>query len=405
MKKKVFIALLALIVGVFAMTGCVGQTSGSSERQPQTSTSASVSDERIKVEINVVNSLPDAQDASELTPGGESGENSPEPIADSFKAVLQYIRKTVLEFYITAGSEKISASGVLIASTKQFDEERSYFVTCHHLVADALAITTDLSFSVKTVDGEEYQATFIGSDPDSDVSVFSVPAALPCATLYVGDNDVFSVGDAVLAVGNQGGVFGGSVTMGMISAEKREIFVSGKPTTFLQTDAVVNQGCSGGGLFTTSGYLIGVLNASVNDMYEGLSGIGFALTCDTVTSVSADIMETYTGERYGYVAGKYNLGFKVANYYPGLFMPNAYVYIEQLDQTGCFYKAGVMLNDIIESVEYNGVRTSAVDAGEFTEYLNSIDFKIGDRLVLRIMRGDVPYTITVTVQQYIFGMN
>lgn len=188
--------------------------------------------------------------------------------------------------YVTSGA----GSGVIISSD-------GIIVTNNHVVSGASSIKVSLS------DGTEYPAKVIGTDSDTDIAVIKIEAAdLPFALL--GDSDTITVGQEVLAVGNPLGELGGTVTNGIISALSREVSISGSVMTLIQTNAEVNPGNSGGGLFNMRGELIGVVNAKSTSTSSGISveGIGFAIPSNTVAKVTDELIN------HGYVRGKAILG-------------------------------------------------------------------------------------------------
>ena len=315
--------------------------------------------------------------------------------------MLKIIRQTVVEVYATTASGTSAGSGVVIANTDEEGKQTSYIVTCHHVISSAETV------EIRTIDGVTSTAWFIGSDPDSDLCVMAVEGILPAAVIYAGNADVIDVGEAVVAIGNPLGTLGGSVTTGIISATNRNVKIDGKSMSLLQTDAAINGGNSGGGLFTQSGYLIGIVNAKYNGSFtSSVEGLGFAIPSSTMLTITKGLMETYTGETLGYIEGKYNLGCTVRDYYSGFWTaPKAYVYITALDEAGCLYKAGIKVNDILVSFMYNGNTYTVTTADAFVEYINSINFKIGDEVIFRVSRNETPYTITVTILQYIYGQS
>ncbi|RMD90761.1 MAG: serine protease, partial [Alphaproteobacteria bacterium] len=118
-------------------------------------------------------------------------------------------------------------------------------VTNNHVVKDADQIT------VRTEDGQEYEADVVGRDPDVDVALLRIKADKPLPSLEWGDSDAARVGDWVLTIGNPFGL-SGSVSAGIISAHHRDI--SGGPyDDFIQTDAAINRGNSGGPMFNVEG--------------------------------------------------------------------------------------------------------------------------------------------------------
>ena len=161
-------------------------------------------------------------------------------------------------------------------------------VTNNHVVANAT------SMKVKLQDGREFTAELVGSDPMTDIAVIQLKDAkdMPFVTLD-GANDL-RVGDAVVAVGNPFGL-GGTVTSGIVSAVGRNIN-AGPYDSYIQTDAAINRGNSGGPLFNTDGEVVG-MNTAIFSPSGGSVGIGFSIPSATITSVVAQLQETGTVSR------------------------------------------------------------------------------------------------------------
>ena len=157
-----------------------------------------------------------------------------------------------------------------------------YILTNYHVVGSADDIR------VKLADGRVAEATLAGSDPDSDLAVLKVDLErLPTATL--GSSATLKVGDVVLAIGNTVGI-GQTVTMGIVSATGRNELYINPYEDFIQTDAAINQGNSGGALVTADGALIGI-NTAIVGREIGVQGVGFAIPSDFATNVMAQILE------------------------------------------------------------------------------------------------------------------
>ena len=168
-------------------------------------------------------------------------------------------------------------SGVIV-------REDGYILTNHHVIDGADQIEVDLN------DHRSVQAQVVGSDPPSDLAVLKVNAGgLP--TLVLGDSDRTRVGDVVLAIGNPLGV-GQTVTMGIISAKGRQTGLSnGSFEDFLQTDAPINRGNSGGALISTNGELIGI-NSQILSPSGGSIGLGFSIPSNMARNVLDQLINT-----------------------------------------------------------------------------------------------------------------
>ncbi|MEM1398935.1 MAG: Do family serine endopeptidase [Pseudomonadota bacterium] len=167
-------------------------------------------------------------------------------------------------------------------------DEDGIIVTNNHVIEDAEEITVLLA------DGERLKATLIGGDAKTDLAVLSVEADVELPTISFGDTDDLRVGDWVLAVGNPFGV-GASVTAGIVSARGRDIR-SGPYDDFIQIDASINRGNSGGPLIDTSGTVVGV-NTAIFSPSGGNVGIGFAIPSELAQRVIDDLRDDGRVER------------------------------------------------------------------------------------------------------------
>lgn len=275
--------------------------------------------------------------------------------------------------YVTSGA----GSGVIISAD-------GLIVTNNHVVSGANTIKVTLT------NGEEYTAELKGADSDSDIAVIKVNAEnLPFALL--GDSDKLVVGQEVMAVGNPLGELGGTVTNGIVSALSRDVNIDGTEMTLIQTNAAVNPGNSGGGLFNMYGELIGIVNAKSTSTSSGTSveGIGFAIPVNTAAKVSEELMN------YGYVRGKVMLGI---------------TYVDVDSSYKAMYYRVSALGVYIATSEYTdelkaGDRIVAIDGEEVTY---GADVKaalrghaVGDEITVTVVRDGKYVDVKVTLREYV----
>jgi serine protease Do len=199
-----------------------------------------------------------------------------------------------------------------------------------------------------TVNGEkEYEAKIIGADPLSDLAVLEIQSKDKFVPVKFGDSDRARIGDWVIAIGNPYG-FGGTVTAGIISARNRSIGLS-RYEDYIQTDASINQGNSGGDLFDMNGDVIGINTAILGQ--SGSIGIGFSIPSNSAKKVINQLIEFGETKR-GW------LGVRIQN------VTKEIADVEKLDkprgalvasvaENSPSYKAGIKAGDII--LEFNGI--------------------------------------------------
>jgi serine protease Do len=170
-------------------------------------------------------------------------------------------------------------------------------ITNNHVIADATEVMVNFT------DGQKLKAEIIGKDQKVDVAVLRVKPEKPLKAVKFGDSDKARVGDWVLAVGNPFGL-SGSVTSGIVSARNRNI-ESGPYDNYIQTDAAINKGNSGGPLFNMDGEVIGI-NTAILSPSGGSVGIGFATPANTVAPV-IDQLRNFGETRRGW------LGVRIQN--------------------------------------------------------------------------------------------
>ncbi|WP_153768279.1 Do family serine endopeptidase [Labrenzia sp. CE80] len=162
------------------------------------------------------------------------------------------------------------------------DGTAGIIITNNHVIEGADEITANFN------DGTKLKAELIGTDEKTDIAVLKVTPETPLKDVSFGDSDAIRVGDWVMAIGNPFGL-GGTVTVGIVSAQNRDIN-SGPYDNFIQTDASINRGNSGGPLFDMEGNVIGI-NTAIISPSGGSIGIGFAIPAKTATRVIAQLRE------------------------------------------------------------------------------------------------------------------
>jgi serine protease Do len=166
-----------------------------------------------------------------------------------------------------------TGSGVIISPD-------GFIVTNHHVVASAQNLEVTLN------NNQTYTAQLVGSDQNSDIALLKIEPGEPLTYLTFGDSDQTQIGEWVLAVGNPFNLTS-TVTAGIISAKARDL---GKNQSFIQTDAAVNPGNSGGALVDTQGHLIGI-NTAISSVTGAYVGYSFAVPANIAKKVVEDIME------------------------------------------------------------------------------------------------------------------
>lgn len=271
-----------------------------------------------------------------------------------------------------------AGSGVIIS-------QDGYILTNNHVINGANSV------KVRLRDSTEYDATIIGSDSDNDIALLKVNATgLSPATF--GDSNSLAVGDYVVAIGNPLGELGGTVTDGIISALARKVTIEDTQMTLLQTNAQVNPGNSGGGLFNANGELVGIVNAKQSA--TEVEGIAFAIPINNVLDILSDLKE------YGYVTGKVDLGIDFTD-----ITSDETAFYYGVNQTGCYVlsvdsgsnaeKAGVTRGDLVTKVNDTDVSSSS----DITTALEKAE--VGDTVTFTVSRRGTSKTISFVLEEYV----
>lgn len=233
------------------------------------------------------------------------------------------------------------ASGVII------DAKKGYIVTNHHVIEDAKDI------NVQLLDGREFEAELIGSDKMSDIALLKISKAENLTEIKFADSDKLRVGDFAIAIGNPFGL-GQTVTSGIISALGRSGLNLENLENFIQTDAAINTGNSGGALVNLNGELVGI-NTAILGPNGGNVGIGFAIPINMTKNFLDQIIEFGEVRRgvLGVQGGELTTELAKAFGYT----TNHGAFVSQVVMDSAADKAGIKAGDIIVSVDGKNIRT------------------------------------------------
>ena len=290
--------------------------------------------------------------------------------------MIEEVKASVVEIMTTVNSYRgtISAgagSGVIIHAD-------GIIVTNHHVVEGCDTIY------VRLTNGNTYQAYLRGSDEDGDIAILKIVPQETLTVAKLGYSDALRVGEDVVAIGNPLGELGGTVTDGIISALEREVLIDGVTMTLLQTNAAINSGNSGGGLFNMAGELIGIVNAKYSA--TGVEGLGFAIPIDTAYESIGKLL------KYGYIPGIPTLGVSVQEKpgFVGNYQTVTILYVADVGTSSVFQKGDYVLQ--IGDVSVTGV-----------DHLQSLvrQHKVGDTVEVVVQRNRERVTLQVVLTEYI----
>jgi len=308
------------------------------------------------------------------------------PDADSSSSQLLSVADVVTSVkhsVVEIQTERVSTSGFMRefvstgAGSGVIISEDGYIITNDHVISGAQSITVRLS------NEQEYVATLIGSDKKTDLAVLKIDAE-GLQPAVMGYSSSLLVGQTAIAIGNPLGELGGTVTSGIVSALDREITIDGETMSLLQTDAAVNPGNSGGGLFDLYGKLVGIVNAKSSG--SEIEGLGFAIPIDTARIVVEQLIE------YGYVRGRIDTGLTLVDI--------------QDPFTAMSYRVnhlGLYISNSVSDDFRSGDRIVAVDnllinnIAEWNQKMS--EYSVGDTINMTVVRGDNSVTLPLTLME------
>jgi len=264
--------------------------------------------------------------------------------------------------------------------------EDGYIATCAHVVENASKIKVYLN------DDTEYEATLVGQDKRNDIAIIKIDAANLTAA-EIGDSDMLTVGEDVIAIGNPLGELRGTATSGIISALRRPVTVENSEMELVQTDAAISPGNSGGGLFNASGKLIGIVNAKASG--NNAEGLGFAIPINNVLTEINDLLN------YGYIKGRAYLGVSTQNvslrsdYGFWSYSSVSCVQVVDVAAGSAAEAAGIQINDLILAVNETRVTSNS----DLSDMISS--FNAGDTAKITLQRAGRQMEVTVTFGEYV----
>lgn len=261
-------------------------------------------------------------------------------------------------------------------------DAEGYIVTNNHVVDGADTVTVRLS------DDREFTAEVVGTDPLTDLALLRIQAGMDLPAVTLGDSDAIRVGEDVVAVGNPFGL-SSTVTTGIVSAKGRNIS-EGPYAEFIQTDAAINKGNSGGPLFNMEGEVVGV-NSAIYSPTGGSVGLGFAVTSNIVENVIADLREDGQVDRGWLGVSIQNVGADIAAAM-GLDSPNGALVSDVVPDSPA--DGNLNPGDVIVAFEGKAVKSSS----DLPRLVGAT--KAGSSANVRVIRDGKAQDVTVTIGQH-----
>lgn len=268
-------------------------------------------------------------------------------------------------------------SGVII------DAAKGYVVTNNHVVHNANTIKVQMS------DGRKFDAKVVGKDPRSDIALIQIQDPKNLTAIKLADSDALRVGDYTVAIGNPFGL-GETVTSGIVSALGRSGLNAENYENFIQTDAAINRGNSGGALVNLNGELIGI-NTAILAPDGGNIGIGFAIPSNMVKNLTAQMVQ------YGQVKrGELGImGTELNSELAKAMKVDAQrgAFVSQVMPNSSAAKAGIKAGDVITSLNGKPISSFAALRAEVGS------MPIGSKVTLGLLREGKPVNVSLELQQ------
>jgi serine protease Do len=268
-------------------------------------------------------------------------------------------------------------SGVII------DAAKGYVVTNNHVVDNANSIKVQMS------DGRKFDAKVVGKDPRSDIALIQIQDPKNLTAIKLADSDALRVGDYTVAIGNPFGL-GETVTSGIVSALGRSGLNAENYENFIQTDAAINRGNSGGALVNLNGELIGI-NTAILAPDGGNIGIGFAIPSNMVKNLTSQMVEFGQVKRGELGIMGTELNSELAKAMKVDAQRGAFV--SQVMPNSSAAKAGIKAGDVITTLNGKPVSSFAALRAEVGS------MPVGSKVSLGLLREGKPVSVTLELQQ------
>ena len=268
-------------------------------------------------------------------------------------------------------------SGVII------DAAKGYVVTNNHVVDNATVIKVQLS------DGRKFDAKIVGKDPRSDIALIQIQDPKNLTAIKLADSDTLRVGDYTVAIGNPFGL-GETVTSGIVSALGRSGLNAQNYENFIQTDAAINRGNSGGALVNLNGELIGI-NTAILAPDGGNIGIGFAIPSNMVKNLTSQMVEFGQVKR-----GELGImGTELSSELAKAMKVDAQrgAFVSQVMPNSSASKAGIKAGDVITSLNGKPISSFAALRAQVGT------MPVGSKITLGLLRDGKPVTVNLELQQ------
>ncbi len=296
------------------------------------------------------------------------------------------------ELSVTEINAKVAPSVVLITGTNMYGSGQGtgmiisndgYILTNAHVVKEFSQLSVTLNDENETT----YEATMVGYDDTTDLAVIKIDAD-GLTSVTFGTSADLEVGESVVVIGNPlGEEFSGSVTTGIISALDRKVeFDDGQVYTFIQTDAAINTGNSGGPLVNMSGQVIGINSAKIDSSIA--EGMGFAIPIDAAVPVINDLIEN------GYVTNRPYIGISgetIDEQYSQYYSLPQGVHVVSIASGSPAAASDLQVDDIITAIN----DTAVTSIGELNNIKNQ--YSPGDTVSLTVYRHDTQKTLTIKI--------